>query len=172
MKSFNINSSLIRSCYIAFLAIAFVFASQVSTFGQTKAELKAEFQKALDFLPDARTTKRLSPASQKLVNDARSTYQQGLNIENMSPSQESSFMSQLNANHTTVTSTATEPSCTQRCWNERNTCLANSGCTDTTWPCWCCIPCNLNWELCVIDCLVNIEIGIKLGGAVQQQTNH
>lgn len=162
MKTSNLNSILLRACCVFFMAFAMVVVSQSSAIGQTKAELRVEFQKVLNDLPDARTTKKLNPASQQLINNTRSLYQQGLGIESMSPSQETTFYNNLNANHQTLVAAAANKSCVQTCTDERETCIVNRCGNNTSFPCWCCIPCNAIWELCLFDCLVDIEIGISI----------
>lgn len=168
----NFNSTILRACCLAFMAFAFVVTAQTSAMGQTKTELKAEFQKVLAGLPDANTTKRLSPSTRQLVNNTRAVYTQGLGIETMSASQEAQLASSLQANHQSLVAAAANKSCVQTCTDERETCIVNRCGNNTSFPCWCCIPCNAIWELCLFDCLVDIEIGISIGGSKTQQTNH
>ncbi|HHG85665.1 MAG TPA: hypothetical protein ENJ82_13030 [Bacteroidetes bacterium] len=161
MKNLNLSFTL-RACCFMLLTFALVLGTSSVTFGQSRADLKVEFQKALGQLPSATMTGRLSPALQKKINDTRAIYQQGLNIENMNSSQTNSFMSAMSSN-TTVVKAAAEPSCVQKCVNEQSACVTARCGNNTTYPCFCCIPCNLVMELCIFDCLVDIEIGIKVG---------
>ena len=165
MKTSNLNSFLLRACCTAFLALAMVIGTQNSTYGQTKAELRAAFQDALNKLPDAATTRKLRPGTQNLVNNTRALYQQGLGIETMSSAQENQLLNDLETNRQNLSTALEGKSCVQTCMDEREACILADCGEGTTFPCFCCIPCNLVWELCLFDCLVDIEIGIKVGGS-------
>ena len=172
MKTSNLTSKIFRNCCLAFMFLALVIGSAGTSFGQTKTQLKNEFQDVLSKMPAQSTVQKLDPATQQLINNTRSLYQQGLGIESMSPAQEAQFAADLNANHQTLVQAAGNRSCVQTCTDERETCILNRCGNNTSFPCWCCIPCNAIWELCLFDCLVDIEIGISIGGKATQQVNH
>ncbi|MEW5857023.1 MAG: hypothetical protein AB1861_06530 [Cyanobacteriota bacterium] len=46
------------------------------------------------------------------------------------------------------------PGCTFRCEELRNDCITRSCGNGTSWPCGCCVPCNITWMACLADCVV------------------
>ncbi|MCA1992361.1 MAG: hypothetical protein LDL41_10015 [Coleofasciculus sp. S288] len=53
-----------------------------------------------------------------------------------------------------VTPMATNPSCSFECKRLRDECLISECAHDTSWPCFCCVPCNTTWLACLAGCVV------------------
>lgn len=48
-----------------------------------------------------------------------------------------------------------EISCTKKCRQEKNDCLATEEGCDEGWPCWCCADCRFAYLACLADCIVS-----------------
>jgi hypothetical protein len=46
-------------------------------------------------------------------------------------------------------------SCTARCERERRECIETECGPETSWPCGCCVPCNVTWAACLADCILD-----------------
>jgi hypothetical protein len=44
-------------------------------------------------------------------------------------------------------------SCTRQCKQERDGCIRSDCGPETSWPCFCCAPCNATWMACLADCI-------------------
>jgi len=54
-----------------------------------------------------------------------------------------------------LTTNEGEISCTRRCTLERRQCILEECGAGTSFPCFCCVPCNLAWEVCLAACIFN-----------------
>lgn len=52
-------------------------------------------------------------------------------------------------------------SCTARCERERNECIEKECGSDTSYPCFCCVPCNITWMACLAACIVGKNSAIS-----------
>jgi hypothetical protein len=61
-----------------------------------------------------------------------------------------------------------EVPCTLRCVSEREECVRGESGEDTAFPCYCCVPCNISWLVCLAD-----ECMLADGyGAIQRSRPH
>ncbi|MFD0319307.1 hypothetical protein [Streptomyces flavalbus] len=48
---------------------------------------------------------------------------------------------------------AAGPTCTDGCSRTRNACIVRECGSGTSWPCFCCVPCNTAWLACLASCV-------------------
>ena len=152
MKTFIQKSPFLRACCTAFLAFAFLLGAQSLAHGQTKAEIKAEFQSALSQLPSVTATSQLTVAQQQVINDIRTLCQQGVGIENLSAAQEAKLYQDLDAKRKVCEKISPSKQCLKACFNDWVCCVAQRCKVYPAPPSRCRLRCDFQYFYCVINC--------------------
>jgi hypothetical protein len=128
-----------------------------------RARIERAATEALDGFPSESACERQPDDTARFLTQARSLLKEGTSATSWDDDQVESYVARLSwgrlgfeagLGHGLGVSGANEPSCTFKCKSERDRCIRNDCGTGTSWPCFCCAPCNATWMACLADCII------------------
>lgn len=120
------------------------------------------FKKLFTSSKNAKIKKLKKSEKKEFIIQVKSLLEDGKNAKDMDPitwtiymQRQSSIVVGLRAGFR-MGSGGTSQSCTFKCKDERDECI-DEDCAgkDTSYPCFCCIACNITWLACMADCILD-----------------